>query len=175
MFRWSSVAAEMFCVNHYAHIQDHYSLTELFSTARYLKWRKFMATANANFLSRVLPRLRFRERYTRQRGQLIWYNEDIGNDSEYCLWGNACFAMAANIIKRFTESGFCTFLAGDDGGRVRLENIGVNSQNLPVEISIPEDKEAQLIGLGFNPVITRSYQRLMLFPAAKPCLGQWQC
>lgn len=162
----TGVAAEMFSVANYAHIQDHYSITELFTTARYLKWRNFMATSQANFLSLTLPRLRFRERYTRKSGQLIWYNEDIGNDSEHCLWGNACFAMAANIIKRFTESGFCTFLAGDEGGRVMLEHVGVNSDKLPVEISIPEDKEAQLINLGFNPVITRPYQRLMLFPAA---------
>ncbi len=162
----TGASPEMFSVAQYSHLQDHYSIPELFSTARYLKWRNFSTISEANYLCLTMPRLRFRERYSRQRGQLTWYSETIGNDADQCLWGNAAFAMAANVVRRFMQSGFCTFISGDEGGLVDLLPLGIPSERLPVELNISEDKEAQLISLGFNPVITRPFQRIMLFPSA---------
>lgn len=162
----TGVSPEMFSAAKFSHMQDHYSLPELFSTARYLKWRNFVASDAARYLSLVLPKIRFRERFSRKNGFLMWYRENTGSDADHSLWGNACYAMLANIIKRFMNSGFCTFISGDNGGVIDITLLGLRNDTLPVEVTIPEDKEAQLISIGLNPIITRPFQGLMLFPSA---------
>ncbi|MFB1035174.1 MAG: type VI secretion system contractile sheath large subunit, partial [Sinobacterium sp.] len=47
-----------------------------------------------------------------------------------------------------------------------LSALQTKNTNLPVEIAFSEEKEAELISLGFNPVCTKAYQNQLLFQSA---------
>ena len=158
--------AAMFDVNDFNTLQDSDYISEIHAGHRYIKWRNFISTEEASFLALTMPRLLFRNTYDKGDLALSWFKENIGDSHEDCLWGNASFGFVDNLLKSFQESGFCTFISGMEGGRLNLSALLNKSSNLPIEIAFSEEKEAELIKLGFNPVCTRAYHNILLFESA---------
>jgi len=160
----TGIKPQMFDVDNFNNLQEISSLSEIHSGLRFIKWRSFINESDASYLSLVMPRILIRETYSKGEHDLPWFEESIGNDHEFCLWGNASFAFMTNLIRSFAKHGFCTFISGDDGGVLNFVNFSHTS--LPVEVSFSEDKEAELIKLGFNPICTRAYLGRVLFQSA---------
>jgi type VI secretion system protein ImpC len=82
-------------------------------------------------------------------------------DGEY-LWGNAAILMAKNMVKSFTNTGWCQYLRGPKGGGL-VTGLPVHSFNLrgedeiklPVEMVIPDFRELEYANSGFMPLVYR--------------------
>jgi len=113
-----------------------------------------------------MPRLLFRDAYDKNEQRLGWFQENTGENHEHCLWGNASFGFVDNLLKSVEKNGFCSFISGIEGGQVDLSALLNKQSDLPIEIAFSEEKEAELINLGFNPICTRSYHNILLFESA---------
>jgi type VI secretion system protein ImpC len=162
----TGVSANMFDVPDFNTLQDSSYISEIHGSNRYVKWRSFISTEQASFLALTMPRLLFRDIYNKDPKGLSWFQENTGNSHEDCLWGNASFGFVDNLFKSFEDSGFCSFISGTEGGVLDLSALQTKNTNLPVEIAFSEEKEAELISLGFNPVCTKAYQNQLLFQSA---------
>jgi type VI secretion system protein ImpC len=162
----TAASASMFNVEDFNTLQDSAYISEIHSTASHIKWRSYIATEEASFLTLTMPRLLFRNVYDKSEGALSWFKEFTGTSHQYCLWGNASYSFVNNLLKSFAGNGFCSLISGNDGGEIELGALLPKQTSLPVEIAFSEDKEAELISLGFNPVCTRAFQNKLLFESA---------
>jgi type VI secretion system protein ImpC len=162
----TAASANMFNVDDFNTLQDSAYISEIHSTAAYIKWRSYIASEEASFLTLTMPRLLFRNVYDKGDTGLSWFQEFTGTSHQYCLWGNASYGFVDNLLKSFSGNGFCLSISGNEGGEIELGALLTKQANLPVEIAFSEDKEAELISLGFNPVCTRAFQNKLLFESA---------
>jgi type VI secretion system protein ImpC len=75
------------------------------------------------------------------------------------LWGNASFALAANMTRSFANYGWCVQIRGPESGGlvenlpVHVYEVGGNTQiKIPTEITITDRREFELSELGFIPL-----------------------
>lgn len=162
----TGTTASMFDSEDYPDIQNIASITDIHSGPKFIKWQSFIASEQASYLALTLPRLLFRTSYNKQNQALRWFEESIGEDHESCLWGNASYGFITNLIRSFNEHGFCTFISGNEGGVLDVSAITQQNSAFPIEIAFSEQKEAELISLGFNPICTRPYSHELLFQSA---------
>ena len=162
----TSTTASMFDTEQYPDIQNIASITDIHSGPKFIKWRSFLASEQASYLSLTLPRLLFRASYNKQNQALRWFEEEIGDDHEACLWGNASYGFITNLIRSFEQHGFCTFISGNEGGVLDVSAITQVGDDFPIEIAFSEQKEAELISLGFNPICTRQFTGQLVFQSA---------
>jgi len=162
----TAASAAMFNVDDFNTLQDSAYISEIHNTNSYIKWRSFIATQDASYLTLTMPRLLFRCVYDKGETPLSWFQEHTGNSHQYCLWGNASYGFVDNLFKSFEGNGFCSAISGNNGGNIDLSVLVSSQAKLPVEIAFSEDKEAELISLGFNPICTRAYQNQLLFESA---------
>ena len=162
----TGTTASMFDTEDYPDIQNIASVTDIHSGPKFIKWRSFIASEQASYLSLTLPRLLFRTSYSKQNQALRWFEEAIGEDHDACLWGNASYGFVSNLIRSFNEHGFCTFISGHQGGVLDVSALTHDEASFPIEIAFSEQKEAELISLGFNPICTRQFSHELLFQSA---------
>lgn len=162
----TGTTASMFDTEQYPDIQNIASISDVHSGPKYIKWRSFLASEQASYLSLTLPRLLFRTSYNKQNQALRWFEEETGEDHEACLWGNASYAFITNLIRSFEQHGFCTFISGNEGGVLDVSAITQPGEYFPIEIAFSEQKEAELISLGFNPICTRQFTKQLVFQSA---------
>ena len=167
----TGVAPAMFGLQSHSDLLGAGSLTEIQQGPRYIKWRSFINTANASYLSMTLPRVRIRDTYSNSdKDQMLssfdWYEEYVGAENEHSLWVNASYAFLLTLIKSFSEHGFCSDISGPEGGRIDVSSLARRANDLPVEFVISESREAELVNLGFNPVSMSRYASQLMFPSA---------
>jgi type VI secretion system protein ImpC len=167
----TGAAPEMFGLRSHSDLLGTDSLAEIQQGPRYIKWRGFINTADASYLSMTLPRIRIRDAYVGSDKDLLlssfdWYDESIGGENEHCLWVNASYAFVLTLINSFAEHGFCSNISGPEGGRIEMSSVSGRAGELPVEYVLSESREAELVNLGFNPVATRRFTNELLFPSA---------
>jgi type VI secretion system protein ImpC len=162
----SGTSPKMFDVESYTDLQNASYISETHLSPKFIKWRNFINTEQASYLALTLPRLLFRTAYNKDNQALTWFDESIGDRHDSCLWGNASYGFVCNLIKSFEEHGFCTFISGNEGGVINTQAIANQPDSFPIEITFSEQKESELISLGFNPVCSRQYSHLLLFQSA---------
>lgn len=173
----TSAAPRFFGVEHYADLAVLSTLKDLFNTERYLKWRAFQARPEAGYLVMTLPRLLMRDLHHMDNGAVTspLFNEDVTLAEQPYLWSNATYGLAGCLLRSFDKFGMCTHISGEEGGLVsdlpalRLARTCADFQ--PVEVLLSENREAQLISLGFTPVSVAKAAGQVLFPATNTV--QW--
>lgn len=167
----AQAAPSFFGVGNYADLASLNSLKSLQTGERHIKWRAFQATSDANYLVLTLPRILLRNPYSVSAGNInaSLYEEEIGAETPY-TWGSAAYALGTCLLRSFQRHGICTDITGEGGGEVHglphlhLKNTSENL--LPVEVLLSENKEAELISLGFTPISVAKAQDKVLFYAA---------
>lgn len=168
----SKAAPSFFGVKEYGDLANLSSLKGIQTGERYIKWRAFQSSPEAMYLVLTLPRILLRNLYSVANGNVnaSLYEEDIGNDDSPYLWGNAAYALGTCLLRSFQRHGICTDITGDEGGEVlglpHLHLKNTSDKLLPVEVLFSENKEAELIGLGFTPLSVAKAQDKVLFYAA---------
>jgi type VI secretion system protein ImpC len=130
-------------------------------TADYIKWRSFRESEDSRYIGLVFPRFLLRLPYGPDTVKVKSFNyvENVkGPDHEKYLWGNSSFGFASNMVRAFTNDGWCVQVRGPQAGGkvedlpVHLYDIGKGKQmKIPTEIPIDETLEFACSNLGFIP------------------------
>lgn len=162
----SAVSPEFFGCNSIEELAAIKDLEGLLNRPTYSSWNALRATEEAAYLGLTLPRYILRLPYdpvTNPVGSGFEFKESVtGNvDGEY-LWGNTAILLAKNMIRSFTNSGWCQYLRGPKGGGL-VSGLPVHSFNLrgedeiklPIEMVIPDYRELEFANSGFMPLVYR--------------------
>ena len=132
------------------------------STVDFTKWNAFRESPDARYVGLAFPRFMLRLPYGPETVPVKSFNyrENVtGDDHEKYLWGNASFAMAANMTQAFARDGWCVQIRGpQSGGKVEnlpvhLYDVGRGKQmKIPTEVPISETLEFEAANLGFIPL-----------------------
>jgi type VI secretion system protein ImpC len=132
------------------------------STVDYTKWNSFRDSPDARFVALTFPRFMLRLPYGPDTVPVKAFNyrENVsGDDHDKYAWGNAAFAMAANMSSAFARDGWCVQIRGPQSGG-KLENLPVHlydvgrgrQMKIPTEVPISETLEFECANLGFVPL-----------------------
>ncbi len=186
----SAIAAAAFCpivlgaapalleVENFAALGSGLSPADPFAGLAYARWRALRAREDTRFLGLVLPRILLRQAWPagdRRRNDGFHYQEDIGADGQGLLWGNAAFAFAVVVLRRFDQSGWFADLRGVPqdkvaGGLVTelpayaftSDAHGIANQ-APVDVRLGGLQEQMLNDAGLIPVAVAPYTPFLLF------------
>ncbi len=144
----------------------------------YARWRALRQREDARFIGLALPRILLRRGWqpdVRSRRDGFRYCEDQGAMGEGLLWGNAAFAFAIAVLRRFDHSGWFADLRGVPQDRVAgglvtelaayhfdTDQHGLAAQ-APVEVRLTGVQEQVLSDAGLIPVAVAPYTAFLLF------------
>lgn len=143
----------------FADLEIPRSLRHTFQTTDYAKWNSFRSSEDSRYIGLVLPRILLRQPHEDESADWppcdLSYNETI-QSTEDLLWGNAAFALAANLARGFSSTGLAQVIIGEESGGLitglpRFENLSAG----PVETCITDQRHAELSELGFIAVCQR--------------------
>ncbi len=158
---FASVSAPFFNKSNMDEVVRIYDLENYMENAHFARWRDFRAQENARYIGLALPQFLLRLPYgTDNPVKAFHYNEKVaGATAQAYLWGNATFALAANMAESFKQYGWTVNIRGSEsGGRVEKlplhhYDVGKGLQTkIPVEVLIPETRELDFANAGFIPL-----------------------
>ena len=140
-------------------LQNPTDIKKLFTTPEYAEWRALRASEDSKYLGLTMPRFLARRPYGSRTDPVeeFAFEEDTSDpNGQSFVWGNAAFAMAANITQSFKEYGWCSRIVGfQSGGAVEdlpvhvfpTDDGGVDMK-CPTEIAITDRREKELSDSG---------------------------
>jgi type VI secretion system protein ImpC len=160
----SAASNNMFNLESFTELDSPRDLGKIFDSTEYAKWKAFRNTEDSRYVALTAPRVLMREPYgsTTVPIEAFNYEERVdGTVHENYLWGNAAYAMAANVNKAFAMYGWCASIRGvESGGLVEglpVHNFRTDAGDLvmkcPTEVQITDRREKELADLGFAPLV----------------------
>jgi type VI secretion system protein ImpC len=157
-----SVGAQFFNRKNASELPAIEDLSNYMERAEYLKWKAFRESEDSRYVGLVLPRFLLRLPYgpdTIPVKEFVYKEKVTGDQHDKYLWGNATFAMAANLSRAFADNGWCVNIRGPEAGGkledlpIHLYDVGKGNQmKIPTEILIPETREFEFANQGFIPL-----------------------
>jgi type VI secretion system protein ImpC len=152
-------------------------LTQILGGKQYLPWKALRESEDARYLGLTMPRFLARLPYGSKTVPVeeFHFEEDTeGADSSKYSWGNAAYAMGANITRAFKLYGWCTQIRGrESGGTVASlpchtfpTTDGDIDVKCPTEIAIPDTRWAELSKNGLIPLCYVKNSTDAVFPDA---------
>ncbi len=152
-------------MDRWTELSDPRDLANRFDTQEHLAWNSFRASDDSKYLALTMPRILGRATYTMKDNPIEEFAFDEVTDGAHDkhLWINSAYAMGVRINAAFREYGWCTKIRGvESGGTVtdlplttfETDDGGVD-QKCPVEVSIPDRREAELSAIGLLPLCHR--------------------
>ncbi len=160
----TAASHEMLNLQSWADLDTPRDLAKIFDSTEYARWKTFRASEDARYVALVAPRVLMREPYGSATVPVEAFNYEErvdGSNHEHYCWGNAAYAMAANVNKAFAMYGWCAQIRGvESGGLVEglpIHNFRTESGELamkcPTEVQITDRREKELADLGFAPLV----------------------
>lgn len=156
----AAASHRMFGVDRVDGISSIPDLENIFETGQYAKWRSFREEEDSRYVGLTFPRFLLRTPYDPEANPVkgFTYVEKVADHDKY-LWGNASFALGANMTRSFERNGWCVQIRGPESGGLvenlplHLYQVGGNQQiKIPTEITITDGRESELSELGFIPL-----------------------
>lgn len=176
----SSASHTMMNLESWTQLDTPRDLAKIFDSTEYARWKSFRNSDDSRYIALTGPRMLLREPYGAGTVPVEAFNYeervDGSNHDEY-LWGNAAFAMAANINKAFALYGWCASIRGvESGGLVeglpahnfRTES-GEIAMKCPTEVQITDRREKELADLGFAPLVHQKGTTNAAFFSVQSC------
>jgi type VI secretion system protein ImpC len=160
----SAASHTLFNLDSFSQLDSPRDLGKVFDTTEYAKWKAFRQTEDARYVALAAPRMLLREPYGSATVPVDAFNYEErvdGSDHEKYLWGNAAYALAANVNKAFALYGWCASIRGvESGGLVEglpVHNFRTEGGDLamkcPTEVQITDRREKELADLGFAALV----------------------
>ena len=106
---------QLFGVDHYEDLAKPIDFGEVFRQKQYIRWNGLRDLEDSRFIAITLPQVLLRQPYntefSRYRG-LRFAEEVAAPHSRNYLWGNACFALGAVLIREFSDVGWFSHIRG---------------------------------------------------------------
>lgn len=110
-----SAAPQLFGVDRYDDVAKPIDFSEVFRQKEYIRWNSLRDLEDSRFLGVVLPQVLMREPYNAGFSRFggLRFRENVGGRNSDCqLWGNACFALGAVLIREFDDVGWFSHIRG---------------------------------------------------------------
>ena len=152
-------------------LSDITRLETIFDSPAYLNWKNFRESENSRYINLTVPKFLLRVPYgegtIRTKG--FEYAEGVkAEEHEKYLWGNAAFALAANINASFAGHGWPSNIVGPKAGGL-VDNLpihvyevgeGIQQYKIPLEIKIGDMLEVDLAEHGFIPLLVHEAKKV---------------
>jgi len=160
----TAASHEMLSLESFAELDSPRDLAKIFDNTEYAKWKGFRASEDSRYIALTAPRVLMREPYgsTTVPIETFNYEERVdGTNHDHYLWGNAAYALAANVNKAFAMYGWTASIRGvESGGLVEqlpIHNFRTESGEIamkcPTEVQITDRREKEMADLGFAPLV----------------------
>lgn len=110
-----AVTPQIFGVDHYDDLAKPIDFSEVFRQKQYIRWNGLRDIDDSRFLAVTLPQVLLRQPYNTEfsnyRGLRFAEQVSAPHNRNY-LWGNACFALGAVLIREFSEVGWFSHIRG---------------------------------------------------------------
>ena len=176
----SAASSTMMNMDSWTELDNPRDLAKIFDSTEYARWKTFRNSDDSRYIALTGPRMLVREPYgsTTVPVEAFNYEERVDgtNHDAYC-WGNAAYAMAANINRAFADYGWCASIRGvESGGLVegipthtfRTES-GELAMKCPTEVQITDRREKELADLGFAPLVHQKGTANAAFFSVQSC------
>lgn len=111
----TGASPELFGIDDFSELRLPLKFQEIFRQEEYIRWRTLRDAPDARFMGVTLPRILMRKPYRTTPGSykgLFFYEKKSANGGEPYLWGNACYAFAAILIREFASVGWFGHIRG---------------------------------------------------------------
>lgn len=106
---------QLFGIDHFDDLAKPINFAEVFRQKEYIRWNGLRDLEDSRFLAVTLPQVLLREPYSTEfsnyRG-LRFAEQVAAPHARKYLWGNACFALGAVLIREFSEVGWFSHIRG---------------------------------------------------------------
>jgi type VI secretion system protein ImpC len=160
----SAADHSMFNLESFTELGQPRDLAKVFETTEYARWKTFRQSEDSRYVALSAPRVLMREPYGSATVPIEAFNYEErvdGTEHGQYLWGNAAYALAANVNKAFAMYGWCAAIRGvESGGLVEglpVHNFRTDAGELvmkcPTEVQVTDRREKELADLGFAPLV----------------------
>jgi len=160
----TAASHEMMSMDSFTELDSPRDLAKIFDNTEYAKWKGFRASEDSRYVALTAPRILLREPYGSATVPIETFNYEErvdGTNHGHYLWGNAAYALAANVNKAFLMYGWTASIRGvESGGLVEQLPIhhfrtesGEIAMKCPAEVQITDRREKELADLGFAPIV----------------------
>jgi type VI secretion system protein ImpC len=176
----SAASNEMFNLQSFSELDSPRDLAKIFDTSEYAKWKSFRQSEDSRYVALTAPRILMREPFGTATVPVEAFNYEErvdGTDHNAYLWGNAAYALAANVTKAFALYGWCATIRGVEGGGL-VEGLPVHNfrteagelvMKCPTEVQITDRREKELADLGFAPIVHQKGTDKAAFFSVQSC------
>lgn len=166
----ASASPKFFRRNTFEEVAQITQLDDVMGATAFSAWNAFRETENSRYINLAMPKFLLRLPYGKETTSVKGFNYEEGvkaEEHDKYLWGNASFALAANVNRSFSEHGWPVNIIGPKSGGL-VENLplhfyevgGVEQYKIPVEIKIPDMKERDLAEHGFIPLLIHEAEKV---------------
>ena len=160
----AATAPSMFNMDSFADLGGPRDMTKIFQSTEFAKWKSFRDSEDSRYVGLVMPHILMRLPYGQGSVpvEAFNYEEDVdGKDNSKYLWGNAAFALGAQLTDAFAKYHWCAAIRGVEGGGL-VQGLPVHTfrtdegdiaLKCPTEIAITDRREKELADLGFIPLV----------------------
>ena len=157
----TAAGAEMFGMDSFTQMPNPRDVAKVFDKGNpeNTKWLSLRDTEDSRFLAMVLPHTLRRLPYGRDTNEVDAFNyeEDVSQEHEHYLWGNAAYEYAQVLTGAFARNHWCVAIRGPEGGGL-IEDLPIHTfktkegtigGKIPTETLISDTREKEISDLGF--------------------------
>jgi type VI secretion system protein ImpD len=162
----ASAHPTLFGLDNFDEIASPINFEQIFRSSEYIKWNQFRESNDARFIGLTMPRVLMRRPYAddTSRSDGFMFDEKTEGRRDRHLWGNACYAFGAVLVKAFKDHGWFADIRGSYRGTLEggvVNNLAVDSYDtdapgsvvkFSTDVLITDNKEKQLSDLGLIPL-----------------------
>jgi type VI secretion system protein ImpC len=162
----TGTSAEMLNLDDFTQLDAPTDIAKIFEPATYAKWRAFRQSEDSRYVALTLPRILLRLPYGEDTVpvEAFQFEEQVtGREHGRYLWGNAAWALGAQVTRAFSLYGWCACIRGVESGGL-VEDLPVHTfqtedgeiaMKSPTETPITERRERELAEAGFTALVHR--------------------
>ncbi|HJO95703.1 MAG TPA: type VI secretion system contractile sheath large subunit [Victivallales bacterium] len=160
-----SLSPAFFGMDKFEDLLEIKDLNKFMNHPRYRRWKKLRDSREAVYLGLSMPRYMIREPWEKEINpagkEFKSFNEEINpEDDNSFVWAHSSLLFARNLTRSFEETGWCQWIRGPKGGgqidelpSYEFNTRGKDELKVPVEITLPDNKELALAKAGIIPLI----------------------